>query len=106
MNKIEVCDGPCPVERGMRLLGGKWTGSILWHLQNGPLRFNELARVLSGASKKMVTQRLSTMEDDGLVAREVRSEKPIAVFYSLTSKGKGSLKVFQTVAEWVDSHNL
>jgi DNA-binding HxlR family transcriptional regulator len=106
MSEIEVCEGPCPVERGMRLLGGKWTGSILWHLQNGPLRFNELARVLSGASKKMVTQRLSTMEEDGLVAREVRSEKPIAVFYSLTPKGTASLKIFQTVAEWVDIHNL
>ena len=62
----EPCLEPCPIERGMRLLGGKWKGSILWHLQNGPVRFNDLARQLDGASKKMVSQRLQEMEETGL----------------------------------------
>ncbi|MEL6519212.1 MAG: transcriptional regulator, partial [Pseudomonadota bacterium] len=34
----------CPIEHGMRILGGKWTGSILWHLRDGPVRLNDLAR--------------------------------------------------------------
>lgn len=46
------CVEPCSVERGMRILGGKWKASILWHLQDGPVRFNDLARMLGGASKK------------------------------------------------------
>ena len=33
------CDEPCPVERGMRVLGGKWKASILWHLKAEPKRF-------------------------------------------------------------------
>ncbi|MCB1958859.1 MAG: helix-turn-helix transcriptional regulator, partial [Rhodocyclaceae bacterium] len=36
----KFCGEPCPIERGMRVLGGKWKASILWHLQDGPLRFN------------------------------------------------------------------
>ena len=32
----------CPVELSLRILGGKWRGSILYQLKNGPLRFNEL----------------------------------------------------------------
>ena len=40
---LEPCLEPCPIERGMRLLGGKWKGSILWHLKDGPVRFNDLA---------------------------------------------------------------
>jgi DNA-binding HxlR family transcriptional regulator len=47
-----TCIEPCSVERGMRLLGGKWKASILWHLQDGPVRFNDLTRMLGGASKK------------------------------------------------------
>lgn len=66
---IEPCLEPCPIERGMRLLGGKWKGSILWHLKDGPMRFNDLARQLGGASKKMVSQRLQEMEATGLIER-------------------------------------
>lgn len=32
----------CPVEVALRILGGKWRGSILYQLRNGELRFNEL----------------------------------------------------------------
>ncbi|CAG9000500.1 MAG: hypothetical protein CENE_02495 [Candidatus Celerinatantimonas neptuna] len=46
------CISPCAIERDMRILGSKWKGTILWHLKDGPVRFNELARMISGASKK------------------------------------------------------
>ena len=62
---MEPCLEPCPIERGMRLIGGKWKGSILWHLKDGPVRFNDLVRQLGGASKKMVNQRLREMEGNG-----------------------------------------
>ena len=45
----------------MRLIGGKWKGSILWHLKDEPVRFDDLARQLDEASKKMVTQKTSCM---------------------------------------------
>jgi DNA-binding HxlR family transcriptional regulator len=32
----------CPVEFALRVLGGKWRGSILYQLKDGGLRFNEL----------------------------------------------------------------
>ncbi|MEO1236645.1 MAG: helix-turn-helix domain-containing protein, partial [Planctomycetota bacterium] len=65
----EACDAPCPIERGMRILGGKWTGSILWHLKDDPVRFNDLARMISGASKKMIAERLRQLEGRGLIER-------------------------------------
>jgi len=49
-----VCTEPCPIERGMRILGGKWKASILWHLKDEPIRFNDLCRIMGGASKKMI----------------------------------------------------
>lgn len=96
----KFCDAPCPIERGMRLLGGKWKASILWHLQDGPLRFNELARQLSGASKKMVDQRLKELEHEGLVRRQVQSQRPIAVSYSITPLGQGALSLLEQLKDW------
>ena len=68
---MESCLEPCSIEPGIRFLGGKWKGSILWHLKDGPVRFNDLARQMGGASKKMLSQRLQEMEEADLVKREV-----------------------------------
>ncbi|UHQ54446.1 MULTISPECIES: winged helix-turn-helix transcriptional regulator [Microbulbifer] len=102
----DTCLEPCPIERGMRIIGGKWKGSILWHLQDGPVRFNELARQLGGASKKMVDQRLKEMEQQGLVSREVLSTRPIAVAYTITEFGRSSLSVLDQLKEWAEAHDI
>jgi len=85
---IAPCLKPFSIERGMRVLGGKWKGSILWHLKDGSVRFDNLARQLGGASKKMVTQRLREMEAAGLVKREVVCDRPIAVTTKLLISAK------------------
>ena len=103
---VKPCLEPCPIERGMRVLGGKWKGSILWHLKDGPVRFNDLARQLGGASKKMVTQRLREMEAAGLVTREVVSDRPIAVTYQLTDFGKTALGFLEELKNWAETNNI
>lgn len=102
----EPCLEPCPIERGMRLLGGKWKGSILWHLKDGPVRFNDLARQLGGASKKMVDQRLKEMESAGLVRREVLSTRPIAVAYELSDFGRTALGILEQLKDWTEENDL
>ena len=103
---LEPCLDPCPIERGMRLLGGKWKGSILWHLKDGPVRFNDLVRQLGGASKKMVTQRLREMETEGLVTREVVCDRPIAVTYEITDFGRTALGILEDLKNWVESNQI
>lgn len=90
----------------MRLIGGKWKGSILWHLKDGPVRFNDLARQLGGASKKMVNQRLKEMEALGLVERQVLSTRPIAVAYSITEFGRSALGVLDQLRAWSEEHEV
>ena len=90
----------------MRMLGAKWKGSILWHLKDGPIRFNSLCRIMGGASKKMIDQRLKEMEQQGLVHREVLSTRPIAVSYAITDFGKSALIILEQLAEWTESNNL
>lgn len=93
----------CPIERGMRILGGKWKGSILWHLKDGPVRFNELARQLDGASRKMVSERLKELEAATLVRREVISTKPIAVTYEITELGRSALGILEKLKDWSET---
>ena len=90
----------------MRILGGKWKGSILWHLKDRPVRFNELARQLGGASKKMVDQRLKEMETMGLVHRKVLSTRPIAVAYEITDFGRSALCVLEQLKDWTEEHGI
>ena len=102
----ESCEQPCLIERGMRVLGGKWKASILWHLKDGPVRFNELSRMLGGASKKMVDQRLKELEAQGLVTREVISDRPIAVAYEITDFGRTALDILEKLKDWTEENNI
>ena len=103
---VKSCLQPCPIERGMQILGGKWKGSILWHLKDEPVRFNNLARQLGGASKKVLTQRLREMEDKGLVKRKVIRTKPFAVTYELTEFGQTALSFLEELKQWVEENNI
>ena len=100
------CTEPCAIERGMRILGSKWKGSILWHLQDGPVRFNDLCRMIGGASKKMIDQRLKEMETQKLVSRTVISTRPIAVSYEITEFGRTALFFLEQVKSWAEEHNI
>ena len=100
------CSETCSVERGMRVIGGKWTGAILWHLKDEKIRFNELTRMLPGASKKMINQRLKELEELGLIKREVLHTRPIAVAYSLTSFGESAFNILDSIREWVETESI
>ena len=103
---LESCPEPCPIERGMRLIGGKWKGSILWHLRDEPMRFNDLARQLGGASKKMIAQRLREMEKNGLIERQVLSTRPIAVSYRVTPFGRSALQILEQLKGWSEAQGV
>jgi len=90
----------------MRIIGGKWKGSILWHLKDGPVRFNDLARMLGGASKKMISQRLREMEGTGLLNRKVINQRPVAVTYEITAFGRSALGVLEELRDWSESQEL
>jgi len=100
---VEACTEPCPIERGMRILGGKWTGSLLWHLKDGPVRFNDLSRMLGGASKKMIAERLRQLEERRLVTRTVLRTAPVSVEYEITEFGRTALGFLDALRIWSES---
>lgn len=103
---VNACTEPCAIEKGMRLIGGKWKGSIIYHLKDEPVRFNDLTRMLGGASKRMVDLRLKELESEGMVIRKVISERPVAVTYELTEFGQSALKILDDLRIWSETHNV
>jgi DNA-binding HxlR family transcriptional regulator len=55
----------CPVATAVQLIGSKWKLLILRNLLVRPWRFNELRKGLDGISKKVLTDSLMSMEEDG-----------------------------------------
>jgi DNA-binding HxlR family transcriptional regulator len=78
----------CPVERTAEIVSGKWTLLIIRDLVTGTKRFSELERSLHGISPKTLSERLSTLEAEGVLRRRVYAEVPPKVEYSLTEKGQ------------------
>ena len=99
----EPCLEPCAIERGMQVLGGKWTGSILWHLKDAPVRFNDLSRMIGGASKKMIAERLRQLEAQGLVKRQVMDTAPVSVQYEITPFGRTALRFLDELRKWTEA---
>ncbi len=97
---VAPCDAPCAIERGMRILGGKWTASVLWHLKDDPVRFNDLTRMINGASKKMIIDRLRHLETYGLITRTVRDTAPVTVDYQITEFGRTALACLDALRLW------
>ncbi len=76
------------VEATLEVIGGKWKPIILCHLGNGPIRPGELRKKIPTITKKMLTQQLRELEQDGIIHRKAYNQVPPKVEYSLTEEGK------------------
>ncbi|MCL3880726.1 helix-turn-helix domain-containing protein [Marivita sp. GX14005] len=95
-----VQESDCAVESTVAVIGGKWKPILLFHLLAGPRRYSDLARLVPGASDRMLTRSLRELEADGLVRREVFAEVPARVEYSLTRDGRTLVPVLQAMSDW------
>lgn len=71
------------LNKGAELVGKKWRAVVIWHLQDGPLRFSELKRKIPDVSVKMLSEVLQEMENNELVIRVQYPTIPVKVTYQL-----------------------
>jgi DNA-binding HxlR family transcriptional regulator len=100
------CGGGCPVEATLDLIGGKWKGLLLYHLLSGTHRFNQLRRILTTVTPRMLTAQLRELEQVGLVRRQVYAEVPPRVEYSLTPRGRTLAPIISALKAWGTEHAL
>ncbi|MEV2224895.1 helix-turn-helix domain-containing protein [Nocardia vinacea] len=92
----------CPTRQLLDRISDKWVSLILNALADGPLRYAEINRIISGVSPKMLTQTLRTLERDGLLERRITAEVPVRVDYELTSLGHSLQPVMHAIKTWAE----
>src|SRR5215475_1610251 len=85
-------------------VGDKWSVLVIMMLIDGPLRFNELKRMIGGISQRMLTLTLRGLERDGLVIRTVFPTIPPRVDYELTDLGRGLAQPVKALGQWAYEH--
>lgn len=85
----------CPMVLVQNILSGKRKILILWYLSYQALRFSEIKRKLPDVTQKMLTQQLRSLEEDGLINREVYPVVPPKVEYSLTPMGQRIIPILE-----------
>ncbi len=93
-------DETCPVARTAAVIGSKWTLLVIRDLETGTKRFNELEKSLTGISAKTLSERLRSLEQEGILRRQAFAEIPPRVEYSLTEKGRALLSLIESMREY------
>lgn len=92
--------GKCPFFTTQRLIQGKWAILIMHYLADGPVRFNELQRLMPKMTHATLSNQLKQLMDEGLVQRTVLSDMPPVVEYSLTDMGRKFKPVLDSIREF------
>jgi DNA-binding HxlR family transcriptional regulator len=92
---------PEEVARAADLLGRRWALQIVYAASHeGATRFNEFRQVLVGIPPRTLAQRLSDLEDAGVLERKVVDARPPRVEYRLTPNGRRLTHVLEALQRW------
>jgi DNA-binding HxlR family transcriptional regulator len=96
-------DMPCPIARSLERVGEWWSILILRDAFKGKSRFDQFQKSL-GIAPNMLTRRLNTLVDSGLLERRLYSEKPPRYEYVLAARGHDFRPVLWALMAWGNKH--
>jgi DNA-binding HxlR family transcriptional regulator len=89
-----------------KLLGKRWNGMIIVALLQRPARFNELAKVISGITDGILTDRLRELMAAKLVERQLADGPTTTVLYRLTPVGEDLRGAFKELRDWAARNDV
>ncbi len=92
----------CPTRLAVEIIADKWAVLALFGLSQQPRRHGELAGLIGGISRKVLTQTLRRLQHYGLVERH--AEAPRRVEYSLTDLGRTLIEPIEVLTDWARDH--
>jgi DNA-binding HxlR family transcriptional regulator len=99
VSKKEI--SPCPIDAMLSVIDGRWKGTILWRLVDGPMRTSELERGIPQATERVLLRHLNEMVGDGIVERRVDGRR---VSYAISEYGTTLLPVMEAICAWGRGH--
>ncbi|RDV45311.1 transcriptional regulator [Leifsonia sp. ku-ls] len=100
----DIMSATCPSRLVLHRIGARWTVFVVNALEQGPLRFTELLKRISGVTPKVLAETLRSLEEDGLVTRTPFEQNPPRVDYELTDLGRSLLVPLRAVRAWAEEH--
>ena len=101
---LEERFGKCPYATAQSLIAGKWAVLILHYLEDGPVRFNELLRLMPKMTHATLSVQLKDLVEAGLVERTQYETMPPKVEYSLTDIGRKFRPVIEALQSWGEEY--
>jgi DNA-binding HxlR family transcriptional regulator len=95
----------CSIARALETIGERWTLLLLRDAFLGTRRFDDFQRSL-GIARNVLTVRLKSLTDEGLLERRRYQERPDRFEYRLTEKGIDLWPVLFTLMRFGDRHVL
>lgn len=103
----ETCTQPeiyCPYfHHTIELIGRRWTGVVLLALSRSPMRYSRLREQIPGLSDRLLTERLSELEAEGIVDRTNPVGSPL---YCLSSFGRELIPVIEAIQTFAHASAL
>lgn len=90
----------CGLAHALDLVGERWAMLVLRELAYGPRRFSELKADLAGISANVLTQRLTELEDRGLVQRTKLPPPASVQVYEATEWGLEAIPIIASLGRW------
>lgn len=94
----------CPIDSMLSVIDGRWKGTILWRLLDGPMRTSELRRSIPEMTERMLIRHLHEMVADGLLLRHDKRSVPPHVCYSISPYGITLAPVLKAMCGWGRKH--
>lgn len=102
VSKKEI--SPCPIDAMLSVVDGRWKGTILWRLSNGPMRTGELRRSIPEMTERMLIRHLQELVRDGILIRQEEARVPPCVRYSISKYGWTLVPVLEVICAWGRTH--
>src|SRR3954469_12125560 len=101
MQRTDFSQMTCSIARSLAVAGEPWSPLVLRDVWVGINRFDDIQSDL-GISRKVLTERLKALVEEGMLERRQCSERPPRYEYALTLKGSGFVDVLMAMAAWGD----
>ena len=103
MDSTNSVAASCPIARSLAVLGDTWSMLILRDAHAGLTRFDQFRKNL-GIAPTILTRRLASLTEEGLLEKQRYSEHPPREEYLLTAAGRDFLPVLFMIGAWGRKH--
>ncbi|WP_238420970.1 helix-turn-helix domain-containing protein [Gordonia sp. 'Campus'] len=101
MRRASFAEMNCSIAQTLEIVGEWWTLLIVRDAMFGVTRFDDFSSHL-GIARNVLTQRLDTLVEHGVLTKEPYQDNPVRYDYRLTEKGRDLWTVLAALRQWGD----